>query len=87
MGYYKKKDYLKAEDYFNRVLKINPRFINTINNLAGLYDEINNSEECEKLYLKALSINENVLETNFNYACFLKIQENMKMLKNISIKP
>ena len=72
MGYYRKKDYIKAEGYFNKVLELNPRFINTINNLAGLYNEINNTNESERLYLKALSIKDNVLETNYNYASFLQ---------------
>ena len=31
LGYYRKKDYIKAETYFNKVLELNPRFINTIN--------------------------------------------------------
>ena len=46
----------KAESAFLKVLEINPRFINTLNNLGVLYIELNDFEKAEKFYLAGLSI-------------------------------
>ena len=68
------KNYLKAEEFFLKVLEIKPKYINAINNLASLYEEINQFEKAKKLLEESLKINSDVLETNYNYASLLQTQ-------------
>ena len=59
-GFYREEsDYLKAVDYYNKALKINPDNPSIINNLAKTYFDIGDLDLAENYSLKALKFNEN----------------------------
>ena len=68
LSYLKKNDLKNASYYFDRAIKINPNYINVLNNYGHLKKELNLFNEAIEYFNKALLLDKNNLEVNFNIA-------------------
>lgn len=60
----------EAKDRINEAIEKEPNNANLYFNLGYLYEELDQPEEAEKAYLKAIEIDPDYLDANYNYAVF-----------------
>tara|TARA_B110000495_G_C22748790_1_gene438796 strand:+ start:72 stop:371 length:300 start_codon:yes stop_codon:yes gene_type:complete len=54
--YYEKKDYLKAQNYFSKILKLNPKNLSVLRKIALCYFYTKNLEQAELILKKIIKI-------------------------------
>ncbi len=82
LSYYNKDDHVNAERYFLRALDINPKYINTLNNMGNLKKNLDLDNEALDFYLKSLEVNPKILETHYNIASLYQSMGNFEKAKN-----
>jgi len=65
---YQIKEYEEAEKFFVNALKISPESKNVLHSMAILYDEIDQFEKSDSIYLKLIAIDSNDSQAFNNYA-------------------
>jgi len=65
---YQIKEYEEAEKFFINALKISPESINVLHSMAILYDEIDQFEKSDSIYIKLITIDNNDAQAFNNYA-------------------
>ena len=66
LSYHKLDEFIKAEDFYKRGLKTEPRYLNILNNLGNLKRDLNLTEEAIEYYKKTIEINDKLVEPLFN---------------------
>ncbi len=66
LEYFNKKDYNKALDIFNEVLENDKNNPNIISNIGLCYANLNDSDKAQEFYLKALNIDNKMVQTIVN---------------------
>ncbi|HOP49590.1 MAG TPA: tetratricopeptide repeat protein [Ignavibacteriales bacterium] len=71
--YTEKKDTVKAIEYYQKALIIEPNNILALNYLANLYQKNENYSQAEELYKEALALEPNNNDILYNYASLLQV--------------
>ena len=81
---HKSNNFIESEKYFERALKINPNYINVLNNFGNLKKDLDKVDEAIKYYEKSVNINNNILITNYNLSSmYIQKGEYNKAIKHI----
>ncbi|WP_428746093.1 tetratricopeptide repeat protein, partial [Sulfurimonas sp.] len=70
------KDYKKAELWYKQAINVDPKNIDALINLGGLYDDLNNHKKAEYWYQKALKLEPDNPTGLFNLALLYKAKLN-----------
>lgn len=86
LEYKKKKEYLKAVEYYKKAIECDPLKASAYNNLGSAYYEMKDIEEAHKAFIKAVELNPNHSVMVYNLALSEELLGNIEDAKELYIK-